>query len=88
MPLILSMDASGPGPLPAASLDTTRSTVISSAISSISSAATLAPNTGSSSSGLPFFCCWRATRFRKPSSRLELPTRAMPVRSWPSRYLA
>ena len=38
--------------------------------------------------GLPFRSSRCATSLRATSSRLDAPTRAMLVRSWPSRYLA
>src|SRR6218665_2209496 len=87
VPPIFRSEASGPILLLAPSA-TRPSAVISSAMSSISTSATRAANCGSCSSGLPLTRALAARRLSTFSSRLELPIAAMPVRSWPSRYLA
>ena len=88
MPLILRIEASGPGAREPRSADSTRRLVISSAASSISTLATRAANSGSSISGRPSLRSSAATRFKRASSRLATPMPAMLVRSWPSRNLA
>src|SRR2546421_391459 len=89
-PLIFSTEDAGLGlPLPCLpSSATTRSCVSSSAFSSISQAASFSRKPWSSITGLPFCSTLEARSLMRRSRSLETPTRAMPVRSLPSRNFA
>jgi len=68
--------------------ETTRICVSSSAFSSISQAASFSRNAGSWMIGLPPDSTLPARSRMRRSRSLETPTRAMPVRSLPSRNFA
>src|SRR5882672_12197069 len=88
--LDLSTEEAGLGlPLPCLpSSATTRSWVNSSAFSSISTAASFSRNAWSSITGLPPDSTLEASSLMRRMRSLETPTRAMPVRSLPSRNFA